>query len=193
MKHRLSTWSFAFPVETGILHRHAYLSSIFSSEWRNRCRLPPQCVFVRARLAATQNPCQPNFFFLFARFSRDVFAFPNAPPDDYSKFKTSRRETRALPRTRLSATLKSAYLKFLPIRALFVRCIPLSSHASHAHLSDILYPECRNKITSPSCTMYSLPSSRTFAFSRAAAQLPAASNSSQPTVSALMKCCSMSL
>ena len=35
------------------------------------------------------------------------------------------------------------------------------------------YPPWRNRITSPSCTMYSLPSSRTCAFSRAAAKLPA--------------------
>ena len=55
------------------------------------------------------------------------------------------------------------------------------------------YPECRNKITSPSCTMYSLPSSFTCAFSRAAAKLPALTRFSQFTTSALMNPRSMSL
>lgn len=59
--------------------------------------------------------------------------------------------------------------------------------------ADRIYPECRNKITSPSLTMYSLPSRRTWPFSRAAAKLPAASRSSQKTTSALMKFFSISL
>jgi len=56
-----------------------------------------------------------------------------------------------------------------------------------------LYPECRNKITSPSCTIYSLPSNRTCAFSLAAAILPAASKSLHFTTSARINPFSMSL
>src|ERR1700682_4174949 len=57
----------------------------------------------------------------------------------------------------------------------------------------VLYPECRNKITSPSCTISSRPSKRTCAFSRAAAILPAASKSSHRATSARMNPFSMSL
>ena len=54
-------------------------------------------------------------------------------------------------------------------------------------------PEWRKRMTSPSWTMYSLPSRWTWARSRAAAKLPAASRFSQFTTSALMKPRSMSL
>src|SRR5712672_1463797 len=68
---------------------------------------------------------------------------------------------------------------------------PLSTF--HCQLLTRLHPECRNKITSPSCTTYSRPSNRTCAFSRAAAILPAASKSFHRTTSARINPFSMSL
>ncbi len=55
-----------------------------------------------------------------------------------------------------------------------------------------VYPECRMCSTSPSCTMYSLPSSRKMPLARASASEPASSNWSQRIVSARMKCFSRS-
>ncbi len=54
------------------------------------------------------------------------------------------------------------------------------------------YPECRMCITSPSCTIYSLPSRRRVPRLRAAASEPASSSASQRMVSARMKWCSRS-
>ena len=58
--------------------------------------------------------------------------------------------------------------------------------------SPLDYPLCRMCITSPSCTMYSLPSSRSVPLARAAASEPAASSASQRMVSARIKWCSKS-
>src|SRR6266403_3798558 len=77
--------------------------------------------------------------------------------------------------------------------AVFLPPLFLTSFSYFSSYETRRYPECRNKITSPSCTTYSRPSNRTCAFSRAAAILPATSKSFQRTTSARINPFSMSL
>ena len=88
----------------------------------------------------------------------------------------------AIPKERHSERARNPLFLFFSATSVFL-CLGLFSP----------HPECRNKITSPSCTMYSFPSNRTCAFSRAAAILPAAKRSLHFTTSARMNPRSISL
>ena len=101
--------------------------------------------------------------------------------------------TRSATSSRANARNLLLLLNLCPLRLCALSCNFFVFISLRHYVFTSSHPLCRNKITSPSCTIYSFPSNRTCAFSRAAAILPAASKSLHFTTSARINPFSISL